>query len=226
MKLTTPDYYKNFKCIADRCTDTCCAGWDVDVDDEAYRYYKSVKGEFGKRLKSVMVPEEEGGCTFTLNNGRCPFLNDSNLCDLIIELGEDKLCETCDEFPRFKNEYGATIEIGIAPSCKTAGEIILSRRGPMCLEVKEDGIPVSHSNELDPVTYFQLRNARQTAFALAGDEYFGAMGNRLMLILCFAKELQVNLDNETDELMKEVTDKYNDDALCEKALLRCKNTAI
>ena len=33
MKVTVPDYYKDFKCIAGVCEDTCCAGWQVDVDD-------------------------------------------------------------------------------------------------------------------------------------------------------------------------------------------------
>lgn len=48
MKIVTPHYYKDFKCIAGACTDTCCAGWDVDVDDKSYRYYKTVDGNFGK----------------------------------------------------------------------------------------------------------------------------------------------------------------------------------
>ena len=117
MKVMTPHYYKDFRCIAGACTDTCCAGWDVDVDKDSYKYYKTVKGAFGKRLKSVMVPSQDGECTFTLKEGgRCPFLNDDNLCDLYIELGEDKLCETCAEFPRFINDYGNIREIGIAPS--------------------------------------------------------------------------------------------------------------
>ena len=69
MKIRTPEYYKDFKCIAGACTDTCCAGWDVDVDEKSYDYYKTVAGSFGQRLQSVMVPEEGGGCTFTLQNG-------------------------------------------------------------------------------------------------------------------------------------------------------------
>ena len=114
MKVMTPHYYKDFRCIAGACTDTCCAGWDVDVDKDSYKYYKTVKGAFGKRLKSVMVPSQDGECTFTLKEGgRCPFLNDDNLCDLYIELGEDKLCETCAEFPRFINDYGNIREIVI-----------------------------------------------------------------------------------------------------------------
>ena len=40
MKIVTPAYYKDFKCIAGACTDTCCAGWDVDVDEASYKHYK------------------------------------------------------------------------------------------------------------------------------------------------------------------------------------------
>ena len=98
MKIVTPDYYKNFKCIAGECTDTCCAGWDVDVDKESYKQYRRVIGSFGNKLRSVMVPSEDGGCTFTLKEGRCPFLNKKNLCEIYIKLGKDSLCETCAEF--------------------------------------------------------------------------------------------------------------------------------
>ena len=166
MKIVTPHYYKDFKCIAGACTDTCCAGWEVDVDDKSYRYYKTVDGNFGKRLKSVMVPEKEGGCTFTLQNGRCPFLNDNNLCDLYIALGEDKLCDTCAEFPRFINEYGSVKEIGIAPSCKTAGEIIFNYDKVLTFDEEEDGKPLTGYNDIDGFLYMQLRNARKCVYFL------------------------------------------------------------
>ena len=60
MLIRTPDYYSEFKCIAGNCTDTCCAGWQVDVDDRSYAYYKTVTGEFGERLHSVMVDGKKG----------------------------------------------------------------------------------------------------------------------------------------------------------------------
>ena len=56
MKIVTPNYYKDFKCIADKCSDTCCAGWDVDVDEQSYEFYKKQTGEIGERLENVMVP--------------------------------------------------------------------------------------------------------------------------------------------------------------------------
>ena len=34
MKITAPDYYSQFKCIADQCRHTCCVGWEIEVDDE------------------------------------------------------------------------------------------------------------------------------------------------------------------------------------------------
>ena len=31
-----PDYYEKFACIAGACEDTCCAGWEIDLDEETY----------------------------------------------------------------------------------------------------------------------------------------------------------------------------------------------
>ena len=209
MKIVTPAYYKDFKCIAGACTDTCCAGWDVDVDKESYKYYKKVKGAFGKRLKSVMVPSEDGGCTFTLNNGRCPFLNDENLCDLYTELGEDKLCETCDEFPRFINEYGAIREIGIAPSCKTAGELIFSYKDSLSFDEKEDDTLQVSCNDIDPYLYMQLRSARDIAYGMVSDRTY-TINERCLLLMSFCMEIQKRMDADRDDLITNVLIKYSD----------------
>lgn len=207
MKIVTPDYYKDFKCIAGACTDTCCAGWDVDVDENSYKYYKKVKGDFGKRLKSVMNPSEDGGCTFTLNNGRCPFLNEQNLCDLYVALGEDKLCETCAEFPRFINEYGSVREIGIAPSCKTAGELILGYKGELKFVEEESDEVVQAYNDIDALTYIQLKQARIIAYNIVSERDY-SITERAVLLLSFAKDIQHYLDKERDDLIIGVCRRY------------------
>ena len=46
-----PDYYEKFSCIAGACEDTCCAGWEIDIDDKSYEYYKTVGGAFGEMLR-------------------------------------------------------------------------------------------------------------------------------------------------------------------------------
>ena len=64
MILRVPEYYEKFSCIASRCKDSCCAGWEIDIDEDSYAYYNSVEGKFGKRLKESMYeadPDDDGG---------------------------------------------------------------------------------------------------------------------------------------------------------------------
>ena len=51
MIIKMPSYCKNFQCIADKCRDNCCIGWEINIDPTTAEYYKSVGGDFGNRLK-------------------------------------------------------------------------------------------------------------------------------------------------------------------------------
>lgn len=57
MILRTPSYYDDFECIADKCTDNCCVGWEIDIDEITAEKYFSIGGEFGERLKSSITME-------------------------------------------------------------------------------------------------------------------------------------------------------------------------
>lgn len=48
MKLIAPEGYDSFACIADRCQHTCCAGWEIDVDEDALAAYRQVQGPLGE----------------------------------------------------------------------------------------------------------------------------------------------------------------------------------
>ena len=95
MILRVPEYYDEFSCIASRCKDSCCAGWEIDIDEDSYAYYNSVEGPFSKRLKeSIYEADDEDGCGYRFKlkgNKRCAMLNDNNLCDLYTALGEEAL---------------------------------------------------------------------------------------------------------------------------------------
>ena len=140
MKLRVPDYYYDFKCIGGDCTDSCCIGWELDIDEESYEAYKKVEGSFGDRLRESMVDgsDEEDECnTFRLKGGRCPFLNDKNLCDIYINLGEKSLCKVCTEYPRFTVEYENTREKSMALSCEVVGRLLFSREDEIKFIQKE-----------------------------------------------------------------------------------------
>ncbi len=125
-----PDYYKEFKCINKNCKHNCCIGWEIDIDSDSFQYYKSVKGDFGERLKNNIECSEYPHFILA-ENERCPFLNKDNLCDIIITLGEDKICDICKEHPRFHNELTDRTESGLGLCCEEAARIILSKKDPV-----------------------------------------------------------------------------------------------
>lgn len=126
MILRVPFYYKEFHCIADACKDSCCIGWEIDIDEDTFDYYKSIEGDFGKRLRSHMVSEDVN--SFVLEkNGWCPFLNEKKLCDICIELGEEALSEVCTEYPRFTVVYGNVMEKALSLSCEEASRILFTQ---------------------------------------------------------------------------------------------------
>ena len=104
MKIVVPGYYKTFQCIADRCRHTCCVGWEIDVDNASLLRYEQVSGALGEKLRSNIVRDE---CPhFRLTEGeRCPFLTRDNLCQLILELGPDSLCQICSDHPAFAMSF-------------------------------------------------------------------------------------------------------------------------
>ena len=57
MLYTIPDYYKDFRCIADKCEDTCCAGWQIVIDKESLQKYKKIRGDFKKRMLCLNLTE-------------------------------------------------------------------------------------------------------------------------------------------------------------------------
>ncbi|WP_294151144.1 flagellin lysine-N-methylase [uncultured Clostridium sp.] len=123
-----PHYYKEFSCTGSRCEDTCCASWGVSIDPVSLKRYQCVKGEFGRRLRES-IDTRTG--SFIQRDGRCPFLNRENLCDMYTCLGEKSLCRTCRDFPRHMEDYGPLREVTLSLACPEAARLILGtgRRG-------------------------------------------------------------------------------------------------
>lgn len=126
MKNIYPSYFEKFRCIADKCPDSCCRGWDVVVDDETNEFYKTVGGEFGEKLKRLTEIDGVGDRIFVSQNERCPFWNNDELCDIYINLGEEHLCKTCREFPRITQDYTAFSEHLLSFACPEAARLMLA----------------------------------------------------------------------------------------------------
>ena len=118
-----PDFYKKFKCIADRCADSCCVGWEIDVDCETLKKYREMGDE---NILSHIVTDAEIPYIRLSDDERCPFLDGHGLCRIISKIGEDCIPEICKKHPRYYNEILGFTECSIGLSCPTAAEIILS----------------------------------------------------------------------------------------------------
>ena len=125
MKDIYPSFYKYFKCIANRCEDSCCKDWDIDIDSETERFYQTVTGELGDKLRRKLVTDEYNERVFKAEDGRCPFWNRDMLCDIFIGIGEEHLSDTCGNFPRVAIDYGDFCEHILSFACPEAARFML-----------------------------------------------------------------------------------------------------
>ena len=210
MKTRFPDYFKKFKCIASECEDTCCAGWEIVIDDETYSYYNSVKGKFGERLKNEIILDEDEENIFVLKGNRCSFLNKDNMCDIYRELGEEYLCYTCKEYPRFTEEFGSLREIGLSLSCPEAARIILRSPEATRFEITEDDDMVNVYNDISYDIFIQILTSRKVIMNIIQNRSI-KLNNRISIILSFAQEIQKKIDENKIKEIEHVRKKYSDD---------------
>lgn len=197
MILKTPSFYKDFKCIAGDCPDSCCQGWEVDADSESLDYYKTLTGEIKNRIDCVLDKDEFGNTIFRLaDKKRCPFLNDKNLCDMHIAIGGEHTPYTCRMFPRFINDFGGTREMGVSFSCPVASDMMFGLTEPMRFVSEVNDLPPV-LNEIDAQTYYYLVKAREKAFSIVQDRTI-PINQRLLNLLDFGTEIQMDLEEYTE----------------------------
>ena len=137
MRVTVPDYYENFHCLAGNCPHTCCEKWEVVIDEDSAAFYETVPGPLGGKLRTALKRDEDGDLCFPLNGGRCPFLDGENLCEIHKELGEAATSVTCQEHPRFTEDYGSFREVTLSASCPAANALLLGSEGPLTFHTFE-----------------------------------------------------------------------------------------
>ena len=158
MKLYAPQYYKDFRCIADRCRHSCCIGWEIDVDEDTLAYYRALPAPLSDEILGGIVTGEEGAHFALCANGRCPNLDERGLCRIISALGEEALCDICREHPRFYHETDRD-EVGLGAACEAAATLILSR------DDYADFVCVAEDESLCvPTTAFDARGEREALY--------------------------------------------------------------
>ena len=196
MKYTYPTYYKEFRCIAADCPDSCCQGWDVVIDSETEAFYNSVQGDFGDRLREAIYTDDDGDRVFCLaQEKKCPFWGVDRLCDIYRELGEEHLCATCAQFPRITMDYTTFVEHTLALACPEAARLILAADNAY---TDFDNIDFENCEDYSAELMELLLNTRaQAAKFLTAEK---PLKNRLEDLRLFAQEVQNELTGTVHRL--------------------------
>ena len=189
MFYTIPDYYEEFRCIAGECEDTCCAGWQIVADEKSLEEYRQETGAYSAKLQQSVDWQNH---TFRQDaEKRCAFLTEGNLCEMHQNLGADKLCRTCREYPRHTEEFEDVREISLSLSCPEAARLVLNKKEPVCFLTKErDG--EEEFDGFDPFLYSKLTEGRQLIFEILQNRNL-PMENRVILMLGLAFNMQTRV---------------------------------
>ena len=130
-----PEFYKDFHCIGGQCSFTCCKEWKIAVDPETKKRWRKLsvpetvlksgrvpkhacRSSLDKVQLSQFVMKKDGGEIIgLLPNMRCPFLEDTELCRLVLDYGEECLSETCHVFPRETHAFANRTERTLVSCC-------------------------------------------------------------------------------------------------------------
>lgn len=193
MEYVRPNYFDQFRCIAQDCPDTCCAGWQIVIDGQTQQKYKENKSPFGNRLHNEIDWQE--GC-FRQYAGRCSFLNEDNLCDIYQEMGEDALCRTCKMYPRYVEEFAGVREEFLCMSCPVVADLLLGRKEKTKLlyEAKEEDTE-DLEEVFDFFFYTKLEDSRDYMLDLLQNRSLSAR-HRFGIALGYAHDMQRRIRDE------------------------------
>ena len=153
-----PTIYHEFQCKADRCENTCCQLWTIDIDEPTAERYHTMIGPLGESLRQAITVDDEGShFVFSKEQPMCPLLNDKGLCKVVLELGEEGLCDTCHMHPRFY-KYIEDLELcGVGLSCEASVELLAQDDTikDLVFTIEDD------DNEFGPDERLRLKNVFQ-----------------------------------------------------------------
>ncbi len=206
MRYTKPHFYDSFACLADRCPDTCCAGWQIVIDEKSLERYSQEKSPFGNRLANS-IDWEEG--TFLQYDKRCAFLNEQNFCDIYTEMDKDALCDTCRMYPRHVEEYDGLREMSLSLSCPEAARIMLTCQEPIrffAWETEEEEESFEE-DEMDFLLFTRLEDAREVMIRILQERHLD-LRERMTLVEMLAEEMQQCVDEYRDFEIDDVIANY------------------
>lgn len=178
-------YMTRFKCIADKCEDTCCVGMQILITDENRRTLEQTLASSEaerRKLDTELTPLDPPahGYRWALGRdeqGACRFLQPNKLCSLIVRHGDAVIPDACALFPRVLSPTPDRIEVVASLACPEAARLCLfsedggervetqeglSRSPPVALRTNHEPYDALHDEVRD--TLISLVRSREFPF--------------------------------------------------------------
>ncbi len=157
LKILQPDYFNRFACLPDRCLESCCERWQIIIDRETYEKYEMCPNETIQAIvkngisKNPNSKNKDDYAKINLDpNLSCPFLNEKQLCEVVLHLGEQHLSKTCKSFPRAMFLLENELHRGLEMSCSVAVEEILFQKEGITFEWIEESVDLDDFYVIEP----------------------------------------------------------------------------
>ncbi|MEW9702576.1 flagellin lysine-N-methylase [Paenibacillus sp. SI8] len=231
-----PKYMHDFACIGADCEDSCCIGWQVNIDEATYKKYNRIREPELKpliekniaRVKSNRSEINYAKIRINQTTRSCPFLSEGKLCKLQQKLGEDYLSDTCTSYPRVTSIVNGVLERSATLSCPEVARLALLN--PAKMEFDE----IVESAQLRSIISKSI-DTRSKKFRHTYVQYFWelriftikvlqlrtyALWERLVLLGLFFQKVEEYINSgqydEIPELIETYTNIINDGSLREQ----------
>ena len=192
-----PEYMQDFECIGKDCIDSCCIGWNVEIDKKTFKKYENSQNKKIKLISKKFLVKTNSNSDILYgkladHNNCCPFLSDEKLCNAYSLLGKENLSIGCSTYPRVIKKFSKIGFIAGDLSCPEIARLCLNKSNLKIKNVKQNKL----SNIFNSKNIFSLEISKKIP-----DK-----------ILDFIEETfsQINLHNTLFEALEQIIVSYEE----------------
>ena len=138
-----PEYMQDFECIGKDCIDSCCIGWNVEIDKKTFKKYENSQNKKIKLISQQFLVKTDTKSDISYgkladHNNCCPFLSEEKLCNAYSLLGKENLSIGCSTYPRVIKKFDKIGFIAGDLSCPEIARLCLNKSNLKIKKVKQN----------------------------------------------------------------------------------------
>lgn len=210
MKYLQTDLYHNFNCIGGECKESCCAAdWNIIVDNDTYQRYEKLDDTTKHWIYENIETCEDGSYKINMDTkGRCPFLNENNLCNIILKTSEDYISQVCQTYPRKISTYNEIEFCTVSTSCPEAARLLVERDTPIQFYTEENEKRPDGGKNLE--LFRALLRGYETSIEILQNNKL-SLGEKYVYLLLLVEEIQPVIEKKEFDKVPLILEKFKNE---------------